>query len=137
MQFNPMSRASSASSTSAIGDAVQQVTANQALGQQAFLQLLSTQLSNQDPLAPTDQTQMLAQLAQFSTVEGVNKVSDSQSRLQATGLLGKTVTALTTVDNTPVPISGKVSSVRWSGSSIKLTLDSGADVTMDQVTQVK
>lgn len=134
MPIGPITRASSTSSD--IGAAVQQVTNNQNLGEQAFLQLLSTQLSNQDPLAPTDDTQMLAQLAQFSTVEGVNKVATSQSQLQAAALLGKTVDALVTKNNTPTPVSGTVSSIAWSGSTINLTLSDGSNVTLDQVTKV-
>ena len=40
----------------------------QSLGQADFLKLLTTQLSNQDPLAPTDNQAMLAQMAQFSAL---------------------------------------------------------------------
>lgn len=40
----------------------------QSLGQADFLRLLTTQLSNQDPLEPTDNQQMLAQMAQFSAL---------------------------------------------------------------------
>ena len=42
--------------------------ATQSLGQADFLKLLTTQLSNQDPLAPTDNQAMLAQMAQFSAL---------------------------------------------------------------------
>ncbi len=40
----------------------------QSLGQADFLRLLTTQLSQQDPLAPTDNQAMLAQMAQFSAL---------------------------------------------------------------------
>ena len=40
----------------------------QSLGQADFLRLLTTQLSNQDPTEPTDNQEMLAQLAQFSAL---------------------------------------------------------------------
>ena len=39
------------------------------MGQEDFLQLLVTQLKNQDPLKPTDNTEFVAQLAQFSQLE--------------------------------------------------------------------
>ncbi|NQX95182.1 MAG: flagellar biosynthesis protein FlgD [Erythrobacter sp.] len=42
------------------------------LGQADFLRLLTTQLANQDPLSPTDNDEMLAQLAQFSQLEAAN-----------------------------------------------------------------
>jgi flagellar basal-body rod modification protein FlgD len=42
--------------------------ATQTLGQADFLKLLTTQLSQQDPLEPTDNQEMLAQMAQFSAL---------------------------------------------------------------------
>ena len=49
----------------------------QQLDKDAFMQLLVTQLKNQDPLAPTDNQEFIAQLAQFSSLEemqGVNEI---------------------------------------------------------------
>lgn len=66
-----------------------------------FLKLLVTQLKNQDPLNPLDNAQMTSQMAQISTVSGIEKLnttlqammaSTSQSEtLQAATLLGKGV----------------------------------------------
>ena len=42
------------------------------LDQGDFLQLLTAQLKNQDPFAPMDNTQMVAQMAQFSSVAGIS-----------------------------------------------------------------
>lgn len=109
---------------------------NNQLGQQTFLRLLTTQLSNQDPLAPQDQSQMLAQLAQFATVEGVNNVVSSQKGLQAANLLGKTV-ALMNNANPPALINGKVTSVNLSTSGAKVNLDNTSDqYSIDNVQQV-
>lgn len=47
------------------------------LGQSDFLQLLSAQLKQQDPFEPTDNTQMVAQLAQFSSVTGISEINTS------------------------------------------------------------
>jgi flagellar basal-body rod modification protein FlgD len=46
-----------------------QTAASQPLGQDAFLKLLMAQLKNQDPLNPTDDTEFVTQLSQFSLVE--------------------------------------------------------------------
>ena len=40
-----------------------------------FLQLLVTQLRHQDPLSPIQQEDMLSQLAQFSSLEGIEKLN--------------------------------------------------------------
>ncbi len=53
-----------------------------ALGQQDFLTLLTTQMRNQDPLNPMQNTEFLGQMAQFSTVAGIDRLDDS---LQALG----------------------------------------------------
>jgi flagellar basal-body rod modification protein FlgD len=45
------------------------------LGRNQFLQLFSTQLQNQDPLEPVGQQEFLQQLAQFSTVEGIENMN--------------------------------------------------------------
>ena len=45
------------------------------LGQADFLRLLTAQLANQDPLSPTDNDAMLAQLAQFSQLEAATDSS--------------------------------------------------------------
>ena len=75
-------------------------TLDQQLGEDAFLKLLTTQLQNQDPLHPMDDTQSVAQLAQFSSVQATTELKDAfasfQSNfsvMQSAGLLGKTVSA--------------------------------------------
>ncbi|MFT5655127.1 MAG: flagellar basal-body rod modification protein FlgD [Arenicella sp.] len=47
------------------------------LGRDAFLQLLTTQLNNQDPLDPMKNEAFVAQLAQFSSVEGIKGMQAS------------------------------------------------------------
>ncbi len=74
------------------------------LGKDAFLNLLVTQLKNQDPLSPLDSTQFTAQLAQFSSLEQLSNVNDNLAILQlyqasinnsqAVGFIGKIVKSL-------------------------------------------
>ena len=52
------------------------------LGQGDFLKLLTAQLQQQDPTAPVDNKEMLAQLAQFQSLGGLNEINTS---LQALG----------------------------------------------------
>ena len=53
-----------------------------ALGKDAFLLLLVTQMQNQDPLEPQDNGEYLAQLAQFSALEQMTNVADNLADLQ-------------------------------------------------------
>ncbi len=41
------------------------------MGQSDFLALMIAQMKNQDPFAPVDNTQMVAQMAQFSSLAGI------------------------------------------------------------------
>jgi len=47
------------------------------MGADDFIKLLTTQLNNQDPTEPVDNTQMLAQLAQFTNLSNTSEMKDS------------------------------------------------------------
>ena len=47
------------------------------LGQSDFLKLITTQLQNQDPFAPVDNADFIAQMAQFSTVTGITSMDET------------------------------------------------------------
>jgi flagellar basal-body rod modification protein FlgD len=62
---------------SGTGDIPKTKSADAAMGKDAFLKLLVTQLENQDPLNPTENTEFVAQLAQFSSLEGIQNLNTS------------------------------------------------------------
>ena len=75
----------------------------QVMGSDDFLKLLTTELQNQDPMKPMDDTQSVAQLAQFSALSATQELNKSfqnfQSNfgvMQASGLIGKKVTVVST-----------------------------------------
>lgn len=76
------------------------------LGQGDFLKLLITQLQQQDPLEPVDNKDMLAQMAQFSSLAGttetnafLGKISDKLDALIEAQRSSKTATAPTTTSS--------------------------------------
>ncbi|MEM7467159.1 MAG: flagellar hook assembly protein FlgD [Pseudomonadota bacterium] len=74
---------------------------NQELGQAEFLELMMTQLQNQDPLNPAESGEFLSQIAQFGTVNGITELQQSFSNLasslqssqalQASTMVGRSV----------------------------------------------
>lgn len=110
---------------------------NNELGRDAYLQLLVEQLSNQDPLEPVNNEQMIAQLAQFSALEQMQNLNDSFGQvaesfdflngnidqlnfISAQGLLGKFVEGLGADGKV---LRGTVESVHLDGSVVVLTVD--------------
>lgn len=76
---------------------------NDQLGQADFLELMVTQLKNQDPFKPAENGDFIAQMAQFSSVSGLAELQQSFEKLatsmqsnqalQASSLVGRTVMA--------------------------------------------
>lgn len=94
--------------------------AEEELGKSAFLELMIAQISNQDPLEPAKNEAFIAQLAQFSSVEGIQNLNESMDGLvtsmrssmtmDAAGLVGRNVLIPTyqTALNTQGGIGGAI-----------------------------
>ena len=54
-----------------------------ALGQADFVRLLTVQMQHQDPFDPVDNKEMLAQMAQFSSLAGINDVHSTLQQISA------------------------------------------------------
>jgi len=85
------------------------------LGKDDFLQLLVTQLQNQDPLNPMDSTEFSAQLAQFSSLEQLYNVNDNLNGLGANQL---------TMNNTQTILM--IGKTTWAYGNIVQKTDSSA-----------
>jgi flagellar basal-body rod modification protein FlgD len=105
-----------------------------------FLQLLTAQLQNQDPMQPTDPTQFVAQLAQFSTVEqlvqsntSLTSIGKSISGLalgQYSGLIGHQVTATTSSvvlgsSGSPAPFAYNITTAGLTNPQLQVLDQSG------------
>jgi flagellar basal-body rod modification protein FlgD len=102
-------------------------SSSQTLSQNDFLQLLVTQMTSQDPMNPTSDTQMAAQMAQFTALQQTNTMSTNiasmltqQQVLQANDMLGKTVTLQVDANTTA---SGLVSSMQLVGGVPKIVVN--------------
>jgi flagellar basal-body rod modification protein FlgD len=98
----------------------------QNLGKDDFLKLLLTQLSYQDPMSPMENTEFIAQMAQFSSLEQMSNMARDFSKLnedfarladvlagsEAAGALGKSVE----VQNGDQVVQGTVKAVSRGGS---------------------
>lgn len=119
----------------------------QSLGQEDFLKLMVAQVQNQDPFAPMENGDFIGQMAQFSSVDGINEMNASLEKmssafshgqsLQAATLVGRQVvaptpTATLTTGNSIVGevdltegVSALVVDVKDSSGSIVKSIDLG------------
>ncbi len=91
------------------------------LSMQQFMQLLVSQLQNQDPLDPMSDSDFFAQMAQLGQVQGMDTLNQASQLQEAQGMLGKAVTA--TSSNTGGGIvSGVVSSISVNSGNYSLNV---------------
>lgn len=105
-----------------------------------FMRLLLAQIENQDPLKPTDQTDFVAQLAQFSSLEGIQNLAStvedigsvyrSSQALQATALVGREVLVSGQVGylESGSEISGMIEAGQASGDVMMVVKDASGQV---------
>ncbi len=116
-------------------------TASSTLGPNAFLQLLTTELQNQDPTSPQDPTQSVTQLAQMSQLQYQQQLTTAfqsfQSTfgvMQAASLIGKSATVNTGTANAgsnSSTVTGTISSISVQNGVPYFTMTnaSGAPIT--------
>ncbi|HDS29625.1 MAG TPA: flagellar hook capping protein [Firmicutes bacterium] len=110
----------------------------------AFLQLLTKQLSMQDPLDPMSNEEFVSQLALFSQVEQTINLNTSfnqflafQQLTQASTLLGKHVICLVQTDDAVYPVKGYVEQVIMVNGTPYLKLSDGSEVELTTVVAVE
>lgn len=117
---------------------------NSSIAQEDFIRLFLAQLTNQDPLEPVDNSQFLAQMAQFTSLEQSRLMNENMTNLlamsssdQSLSLLGKTVQ----VRNGNSTFEGVINGIQFSSQGASLTVQSNdgeflTDVSLTDVTLV-
>jgi len=132
---SPLTAAASPSSQSSTSSSV---NPSQTLNQADFLELLTVQLSQQDPMQPMDDTAFVAQMAQFTSLQQTSDMDTQITALNAnnalqtaTGLIGNNVTLQTNAG----PVTGLVQSVDHSSGTVQLNVN-GALYPLSEVIDV-
>ena len=106
------------------------------LNQQAFIKILMTQLTYQDPLKPMDNQQFMAQMAQFTALQQTSELNtnmlqliQNQAALQSVGLIGRTVDIVTASGTR----TGTVSGLSYSGDLPLMSVNIGPGQTLNDV----
>ena len=118
-------------------------TTGSTLDRNAFLQLLTLQMQNQDPMSPMDNTQMVAELAQFSSLEQMNTLNDNFTGLttnvnrldflSSNNLIGRTITGTDASGNA---VQATVDKVVMQDGAISV-LAGSKTVPVENITQVQ
>ncbi|WP_213698383.1 flagellar hook assembly protein FlgD [Acetomicrobium sp.] len=110
------------------------------LGKDDFLKLLITQLTHQDPLEPVSDTEFIAQMAQFSTLEQMTNVAKgvesllSVTKLNAQSYIGKEVIYYD--DNTGLYQQSSVRSALFEDGEVYLELENSKYILLDEIKAV-
>jgi flagellar basal-body rod modification protein FlgD len=111
------------------------------LNQSDFLNLLVTQLKNQDPTNPESNTDFAAQMAQFSSLTAINNLSTSMGQFaqfsqmtEGASMIGATVNTSATDSNGNL-ISGQVTAVTVTNNAVSVTVN-GQNVPLTDITSV-
>jgi flagellar basal-body rod modification protein FlgD len=131
----------SASKASAETEAATPENPKGELGKNDFLKLMVAQLQAQNPLEPTNDTEYIAELAQFSQLEQTTNIAQTSSQAavsqqvaQAVGLIGHTVSYID--PTTGASTQGKVQNVEIGSTGATLTVEGIAGIEPAGITEV-
>lgn len=108
---------------------------NQLQNSQTFLNLLVTQLKNQDPDNPSDPTAFMTEIAQLTAVQSQTNLSAEEQTVAADSMLGQSVTGVNSSGQT---VTGTVTSVvlpTTGGPELELAGQTGT-ISLAQINQV-
>jgi flagellar basal-body rod modification protein FlgD len=113
------------------------------LGKDAFLKLVVTQLQNQNPLDPIGNSDFLAQLAQFGSLEQSQQLNENLTELlaksgaeslsEAANLVGRSIEFS---DSSGRQVPGIVSAVSLRSGAVYLDVGTGSDVPLSSLVRI-
>jgi len=126
--ITPVSSAMSTTTTGATtGTTTGTTTGSQSLGQADFLKLLSVQFQSQDPMKPMDDTAFIAQMAQFTSLQQTQTLTQQMTQLRAdqdlataNSYIGR---QLTVDGGNGTTVTGNVTAVDASGAAPQLIIN--------------
>lgn len=112
---------------------------SQGLGQDTFFKLLITQLQNQDPLKPMENTAFVSQMAEFSALEKNEKIYslledklNPNKLVNNANLIGREIEAkIEGIDK-----KGIVNSVKTADNKVYAVIDDGSEINIDNIISV-
>jgi len=112
---------------------------SQGLGQDTFFKLLITQLQNQDPLKPMEDTEFVSQMAEFSALEKNEKIYslleeklNPNKLVNNANLIGREIEAkIQGIDK-----KGIVNSVKSADNKVFAVIDDGSEINIDNIVSV-
>lgn len=108
---------------------------NSSLSVDDFFTLMITQLSNQDFMNPTDDSEFMTQMTQFASLKAMQEMAQFTQQNFAMSLLGKTVTATKYSNGTKITETGVVESMSKKDNEYQVTVN-GHVFTMNEVSEV-
>lgn len=130
--ISPASTTSATAQASAASVASSASSSNSTLSETQFLQLLTEQLENQDPLQPEDDTAFLSQMAQFTALQETDTLNQQVQNLTAGSYIGETVTVN---PGNSSAVTGQVTSVDTSGTTPQLVIN-GSEYPLSELQMV-
>jgi len=120
---------SSVTNSALFGSTAGSTAPKQTLDKDAFMTLLVTQLKNQDPMNPSDSSQLAAQLAQFTTVEQLSQLNEAvtsqELSLREATLLSKTSLSAALIGRRVIAEGNQVNIPTTGAAQIRIEVGAG------------
>lgn len=117
----------------ALPDAASKKGSTGSMGQADFLRLMTVQMKNQDPLNPLKGAEFLGQLAQFSTVQGIENMQQAMSAMATVMENDQSLRAATLVGHNALVDADKVQLDGGSGASGEINVNRAGPVQLQIV----